>query len=47
VNDRDSVAPASELDLPSDLAPGYYNLATPAAAAGQSSGGAAVINVVR
>jgi hypothetical protein len=47
VNDRDVVAPASELDLPSDLAPGYYNLATQAAAAGQSSGGAAVINVVR
>src|SRR5207302_9539351 len=25
-NDRDVVAPVSELDLPSDLAPGYYNL---------------------
>jgi hypothetical protein len=47
VNDRDVVAPASELDLPSDLAPGYYNLATQAATGGQSSGGGAVINVVR
>ena len=47
VNDRDVVTPASELDLPSDLAPGYYNLATQTAGVGGSSGGGAIINVVR
>jgi hypothetical protein len=47
VNDRDVVSPASELDLPSDLAHGYYNLATEAVEAGQSARGGAVINVVR
>ena len=47
VNDRDVVAPASELDLPSDLAPGYYNLAQQAAEGGQSAGGGAIVNVVR
>ncbi len=47
VNDRDVVSPASELDLPSDLSHGYYNLATQAAEAGQSAGGGAIVNVVR
>jgi hypothetical protein len=47
VNDRDVVAPASELDLPSDVAPGYYNLAQQAAGGGHSSGGGTVINVIR
>jgi hypothetical protein len=47
VNDRDVVTPASELDLPSDLAPGYYNLAQQAAGGGHASVGGAVINVIR
>jgi hypothetical protein len=46
VNDRDVLAPASELDLPSDLAHGYYNLATQAATAGLSAGGGAIVTVV-
>jgi hypothetical protein len=47
VNDRDVVTPASELDLPSGLAHGWYNLATQASSAGLSAGGGAIINVVR
>jgi hypothetical protein len=47
VNDRDVVAPASELDLPSDVAPGYYNLAQQSAGGGHSSVGGTVINVIR
>jgi hypothetical protein len=47
VNDRDVVAPASELDIPSDVAPGYYNLAQQAAGGGHSSVGGTVINVIR
>jgi hypothetical protein len=47
VNDRDVVAPASELDLPADLAPGYYNLAQTAAEGSQSAGGGAIVTVVR
>jgi hypothetical protein len=47
VNDRDVVAPASELDLRSDVAPGYYNLAQQAAEGGHSSVGGAIINVIR
>jgi hypothetical protein len=47
VNDRDVAAPASELDLPSDLAPGYYNLAQEVVEGGHSSVGGAVINVTR
>jgi hypothetical protein len=46
VNDRTSATPASQLDLPSDLPPGYYNLATQSASAGLSAGGAAVVDVV-
>ena len=46
VSDRDVVTPASQLNLPADLPPGYYNLATQAATAGGSSGGGAVIVVV-
>ncbi|HXN57078.1 MAG TPA: hypothetical protein VN912_00660 [Candidatus Angelobacter sp.] len=47
VNDRDVVTPVSELDLPSDLAHGWYNLATQASSAGLSAGGGAIINVIR
>src|ERR1700682_2294838 len=46
VNDRDVVAPASELDLPSALAPGYYNLETKSASGGDSSGGTTVVHVI-
>jgi hypothetical protein len=46
VNDRDVVTPASELDLPSDMAPGFYNLATLATEGGQSSGGGTVVHVI-
>jgi len=46
VNDRDVLAPASELDFPSDLPPGYYNLATNAAEASGSAGGGAIVIVV-
>jgi hypothetical protein len=45
IDDRSVVAPASQLDLPSDLAPGYYNLATGGSLAGQSWGGGAVVIV--
>src|SRR5713101_2437211 len=37
-NDRTLEVLASQLDLPTDLPPGYYNLATRAAEAGQSWG---------
>jgi hypothetical protein len=46
VNDRTVLSPISELDLPTDLPPGYYNLATRAAEASQAWGGGAVIIVV-
>ncbi len=46
VDDRNFQTPASQLDLPSDLAPGYYNLATQSSSAGLSVGGAAVVYVV-
>ncbi len=46
VNDRTLLSPISELDLPTDLPPGYYNLATKAAEASQAWGGGAVIIVV-
>jgi hypothetical protein len=45
-NDRLVEAPASQLDLPADLPPGYYNLATQASQAGGSWGGAAIVVVV-
>jgi|ERR1700694_3288347 len=44
VNDRTFSTPVSQLDLPADLPPGYYNLATQTAAAdGSASGGIVVI----
>jgi hypothetical protein len=46
VNDRRVVFPISDLDLPADLLPGYYNLATNASVASQSWGGSAVVRVV-
>jgi hypothetical protein len=46
VNDRDVVAPASELNLPSDLAPGYYNLETQSASGSYSSRGGTVVHVI-
>lgn len=46
VNDRRVVSPISQLDLPADLLPGYYNLATSASVASQSWGGSAVVVVV-
>ncbi len=45
-NDKTVEAPASQLYLPSDLPPGYYNLTTQASEAGQSWGGDAVVIVV-
>jgi hypothetical protein len=45
VNDRDVVLPASELALPSDLAPGYYNLETRSTTGGNSAGGGAIVTV--
>jgi hypothetical protein len=46
VNDRVVVSAISQLDLPADLPPGYYNLATNASVASQSWGGSAVVMVV-
>jgi len=43
VNDRTFDTPASTLDLPPDLAPGYYNLDAESASADGSSGGGAVV----
>jgi hypothetical protein len=44
VNDRTFLTPVSQLDLPADLPPGYYNLAQQAAqGSGSASGGAIVI----
>ena len=37
--------PTSQLNLPTDLPPGYYNLATQAAEGGGSQGGAAIVIV--
>jgi hypothetical protein len=45
--DRTLGEPASELDLPSDLPPGYYNLGTQTSSAGLSAGGGAVISVIQ
>jgi hypothetical protein len=41
--DRTIGEPVSELDLPADLAPGYYNLETRSSSNGSSSGGGAVV----
>jgi hypothetical protein len=46
VNDRTHATPASQLVLPSDLPPGYYNLGTQTSSAGFSAGGGAVIIVI-
>lgn len=46
VNDRIVLSPISQLDLPADLPPGYYNLAMQAGNAGGSSGGGAIVIVV-
>jgi hypothetical protein len=46
VDDRIVLSPISLLDLPGDLPPGYYSLATQAAEAGGSAGGAAIVIVV-
>jgi hypothetical protein len=46
VNDRVVLHPISQLDLPADLAPGYYNLASSTSVASQSWGGSAVVVVV-
>jgi hypothetical protein len=44
VNDRTFLTPVSQLDLPADLPPGYYNLAQQVAqGSGSASGGAIVI----
>jgi hypothetical protein len=45
LNDRTGAEPTSQLDLPADLAPGYYNLATGGSSGGQSWGGGAIIIV--
>jgi hypothetical protein len=45
VNDRTVATPASDLQLPSDLPPGYYNLDTRTAEGGQSAGGGAIVVV--
>ena len=37
--------PASELDLPASLPPGYYNLDTVTASGGSSAGGGAIIQI--
>jgi hypothetical protein len=46
VDDRTVLSPMSQLTLPADLPPGYYNLATQAAEAGGSAGGGAIVIVV-
>jgi hypothetical protein len=45
-NDKRVEEPASQLDLPADLPPGYYNLATQAAEGGDSWGGSGIIKVI-
>ena len=47
VTDFTGGTPASELDLPADLQPGYYNLDTLTASGGSSAGGGAVIEISR
>jgi len=43
--DRSPTVPNSVIQLPADLAPGYYNLVFKIAAAGNSFGGASVIQI--
>jgi hypothetical protein len=44
-NDRTFSTPISQLDLPADLPPGYYNLATQVAQGSGSAGGGAIVIV--
>lgn len=44
--DRMVEPPVSQLELPADLPPGFYNLATQTTEGGQSSGGGAVVKVI-
>ena len=44
-DDRTFSVPISQLDLPADLPPGYYNLATKSTEAGGSAGGGAIVIV--
>jgi hypothetical protein len=46
VNDRNVVAPSSDLNLPLDLPPGFYNLETQAVSGGSSAGGGTVVHVI-
>ncbi len=45
-NDKRVEEPASELRLPPDLPPGFYNLASQTTEAGQSWGGSGIIKVI-
>jgi hypothetical protein len=45
-NDRSVEAPASQLQLPVDLPPGFYNLVAQIVDAGQSSGGGSIVKVI-
>lgn len=45
VTDFTGGSPASELDLPADLPPGYYNLDAVSASGGSSAGGGAIIQI--
>ena len=45
-NDKTVEAPASQLQLPADLPPGFYDLATQTTEAGQSWGGGAIVKVI-
>jgi hypothetical protein len=45
VNDRTVETPVSTLNLPADLAAGYYNLDTESISSGNSTGGGAVVMI--
>ncbi|TMD39683.1 MAG: hypothetical protein E6I88_11735 [Chloroflexi bacterium] len=45
VNDRTANVPTSELDLPADLAPGYYNLEPTVSSGGNSESGSSIVTV--
>jgi len=47
VDDRTFLTPMSQLDLPADLPPGYYNLATQVAQGTRSAGGGAIVIVAQ
>ena len=46
VTDQTGGSPAGELDLPSDLPVGFYNLGTQTASGGFSAGGGAIIQIL-